>query len=72
MASNRVLNYELTLEYDSSINGICALQTELSNYRKENNELKKILSLLREQEKCREIEQKYTLRHQTRMDTPES
>lgn len=55
LASNRVLNYELTLEYDSSINGICSLQAELSKYRKENNELKKILSLLREQEKCREI-----------------
>jgi hypothetical protein len=27
---------------------------------------------MREQEKCREIEQKYTLRHQTRMHTPES
>jgi hypothetical protein len=48
------------------------LEAELSGYRKENNELKKILSLLREQQKCREIEQKYTLRNHTQIGTPNS
>lgn len=47
LTANRVLNYELTIEYDSAINTICSLQSELSTYRKENNEMKKILSLLR-------------------------
>jgi hypothetical protein len=48
------------------------LQAEVSGYRKENNELKKILSLLREQQRCREIEQKYTIRNNTQFGTPNS
>lgn len=44
----------------------------MSGYRKENNELKKILSLLREQQKVKDIEQKYTLRNHTQFGTPNS
>jgi hypothetical protein len=36
------------------------MEEELSSYRKENNEMKKMLSLQREQERCWQLEEKYT------------
>ena len=59
LAVGRALNYELTTEFDQAVNSICNLEKELSGYRIENNELKKSLSLWREQQRCQELEEKY-------------
>jgi len=47
LTSQRMLNYELTLEYNQTVSSLCGLETELSSYRRENIELKQVLSLLR-------------------------
>ena len=52
LAAGRSLNYELTTEFDQAVNSICSLERELSGYRIENNELKKSMSLWREQQRC--------------------
>ena len=59
LATGRALNFELTTEFDQAVNSICSLEKELSGYRIENNELKKSLSLWREQQRCQEMQQKY-------------
>jgi hypothetical protein len=47
LSRQQMLNYELTIEYDQSITSLCSLESELSHYRRENTELKQMLSLLK-------------------------
>lgn len=59
LAEAMALNYELTIEYDRAINAICNLETELTQYRKDNQDLRRANNQLREEGRHRDMQAKY-------------
>jgi len=47
LTSQRMLNYELTIEYDQTVSALCCLESEVSSYRRENTEMKQSLNVIR-------------------------
>lgn len=59
LQKNKMLNHELSVEFDKAVSKIGEFERELNEYRRENHELKKTLGLVLEQEKFHKLHQKY-------------